>query len=118
MKNFLNLLIVTILIGFGTTYASETVDGAKKDYENFKTEMSSQLDHVESELALLKEKAKEKSNQTQNESIQELEKTKAKLKAELNQMQQTSASGWKKFKTEFALSVDKLNSKIQKKLKN
>ncbi len=118
MKNIARFVLLTLLIQVSNAYASETVEGAKKDYDNFKIEMSAKLDQVESELNLLKEKSKEKTSQTQAETIQELEKTKAKLKAELSEMKQTGSSSWKKFKANFAASVDKLNSKIQTKLKD
>lgn len=118
MKNKSLLILLTLLVQLSGAYASETVEGAKKDYESFKIEMSAKLDHVESEIKLLKEKAKDKTSQSQSDSIQELEKTKAKLKSELNDMKQTGNSSWKKFKANFAASVDKLNSKIQTKLKD
>ncbi len=118
MKSFFNVTAGLLLLLSLTVSASETVDGAKKDYESFKAEMSVKLERVESELALLKEKAKAKSTSAQNSSISELEKTQAKLKYELSEMKQTGATGWKKFKANFAASVDKLNSKVQKSMKD
>lgn len=118
MKNISRFIVFTLLIFVSNGQASETVEGAKKDYDNFKIEMSAKLDQVESKLNLLKENAKEKASQSQAESIQELEITKAKLKSELSDMKQTGNSSWKKFKANFAASVDKLNSKIQTKLKD
>ena len=117
MKNISALILLTAII-FSNAYASETLQGIEKDYDAFKIEMSAQLDHVESELNLLKVKAKAKTNQTQNQSIEELEKTKAKLKSELSRVRQISISNWKNFKTSFAASVNKLNSKVQSKLKD
>ena len=115
MKNISALILLTAII-FSNAYASETLQGIEKDYDAFKIEMSAQLDHVESELNLLK--VKTKTNQTQNQSIEELEKTKAKLKSELSRVRQISISNWKNFKTSFAASVNKLNSKVQSKLKD
>ena len=80
--------------------------------------MSVRLDKVEQELVTLKAKAKEKGSVAQEEAIVELEKTQAKLKSELNEAKESGSAGWKKFKTKFAASVDNLNSKIQKKLKD
>ena len=118
MKNISRLILLTSFIIFSNAYASETLEGAKKDYDSFKIEMSARLDQVESELSILKEKATEKTSQTRSDSIQELEKTKEKLKSELSEMKQTGSSSWKKFKANFAASVDKLNSKVQNKLKD
>lgn len=118
MNLFSNLTAVLILfIGIGAT-ASETVVGAKKDYENFKSEMSAKLEKVEAELVVLKERAKAKSSEAQSASIAELEKTQTKLKSELSEVKQSGATGWKKFKASFAASVDKLNSKVQKTMKD
>ncbi len=118
MKSFLNIATALIVALSFSANASETVDGAKKDYENFKTEMSVKLEKVENELSLLKEKVKVKSTSAQAASISELEKTQAKLKYELSEMKQTGAVGWKKFKANFAASVDKLNSKVQKSMQD
>ena len=118
MKKLLKFLVVGCALISLNCFASETVEGAKKDYEVFKSDMSKKLDDVERELVVLKEKAKQKSSEAQTDSILELEKTKVKLKTELESMKQTGSSSWKKMKASFAASVDKLNSKVQKKLKD
>ncbi len=118
MKNISKLAVLILFMILPNARASETLDGAKKDYNSFKIEMSAKLDQVESELNLLKEKAKVKTNQTQTDSIKELEITKAKLKSDLSEMKQSGATSWKKFKANFAESVNKLNSKVQSKLKD
>lgn len=118
MKKLLKFVVVGCALVSLNCFASETVEGAKKDYEIFKSDMSKKLDDVESELVLLREKAKQKGGEAQADSIVELEKTKTKLKAELESMKQTGSSSWKKMKASFAASVDKLNSKVQKKLKD
>lgn len=118
MKKLFKFISVAILFSALSATASETVEGAKKDYESFKQEMSIKLDKVENELAELKTKAKQKGSDAQDDAIVELEKTQAKLKAELVEAKQATNKGWKNFKVKFAASVDTLNSKIQKKLKD
>ncbi len=118
MKLFINLIVGLVFAVSSSALASEAIDGAKKDYEKFKTEMSAKLEKVEAELVFLRERAKVKSSQAQVASITELEKTQAKLKSELSEAKQSGAVGWKKFKASFAASVDRLNSKVQKTMKD
>lgn len=108
-------LVLTLAV---VTFASETTKGMKKDYESFKVEMSRQLDTVEKKIADLKVKAKQKGSTAQEETAESLEKTRAKLKEQLAEAKETSQDGWSKFKSGFADSVDKLNTKLQKAVKD
>lgn len=98
--------------------ASETAKGVKKDYEKFKIEMSKELDEVEKKIDELKTKSHAKGSDTKEKTIQELEKARLELKAELSELQKSGESNWKKFKKNFAESVDSLNKKIQKSLED
>jgi len=112
-------LICGFIIAFSLTgFASETAKGVKKDYENFKTEMSAKLDSVEKQIDELRAKAKQKGNAAQEESAANLEKSRTKLKADLEDVKQNSNDAWSKFKKGFAESVDSLNAKIQKAAKD
>lgn len=116
IKSILLLFSFVTFIHFSAS-ASETVKGAKKDFENFKTEMTTKLDKVEKELMLLKAKAKNKKNEVQEKTIAELEENRTQLKNDLDKLKSDGSDGWKKIKTGIADSFDKLNSKIQKVMK-
>jgi Skp family chaperone for outer membrane proteins len=111
------ILTVVLLIAY-SGHASETVKGAQKDFESFKSEMSAQLDSVDHELADLRAKMKEKGSAAQDNSVKELEQTRARLNKELSEMESKSHQSWKDFKKGFAKSVENLNSKVQKALKD
>ncbi len=112
------LIIISLILGTSLLQASETVEGAKKDYAQFKQEMRAELDAAEAKIVELKGKAKEKGSEAQDRTIQELEQTRDELSAKLEKMQDNGETGWKKFKKNFANSVDNLNKKIQKSLSN
>lgn len=112
------LVILSLCLGLSVAGASETIKGAKKDYQKFQQEMTSRLDNIEKEIQLLKEKAKDKKEATQEKTIHELEEAKTELKAELQSLKADSESTWQKAKKSFAESVDNLNTKLQKALKN
>lgn len=113
------IILLTILTLSSFSYAvSETAKGVKKDYEKFKVEMNKELDDLEVKINDLKAKAKTKGSETQDKTIQELEKSRSELKAELSELKKSGESNWKKFKKNFAESVDSLNKKIQKSLED
>lgn len=107
-----------MVFGVYALQASETVKGAKKDYEQFKKEMNEELDKAEAKIQELKAKAKTEGKETKEETIKDLEKSRDDLKARLNEMQKDGETGWKKFKKKMAASIDHLNKKIQKSLDN
>lgn len=113
-----SILLGLVLAFSFSTFASETTKGMKKDYDAFKTEMSEQLTSVEKKIEELKVKAKQKGSATQEETIAGLEKTKEKLKTELAEAKESGKDNWSKFKASFAKSVDNLNTKIQKAVKD
>ena len=118
MLRLKSLLICFAYLFSVNVLASETVKGAKKDYEKFKVEMSARLDSVEKEITEMKEKTKDKSSAARDQALAELEKTREELKTQLNEAKESSGQTWKKFKKSFASSVEKLNSKIQKAAKD
>lgn len=116
MKRFLtSLVLVTLLSPFAS--ASETVKGAKKDFEEFKKEMSVKLDTAEKKIEELRVAAKVKGNQTQEKLAVELEQAKNNLKKQQADLKYESETGWKRVKQSFSEAADNLNAKIQKALK-
>ena len=110
-------IIFTTLVIFGMqTFALETVKGAKKDIESFKTEISAQLDTFEKKIEELKLKAKDKSHVVKDETIQDLEASRNSLKSELNKLEDSSKNNWKKMRKGISDSVRALHGKIQKAL--
>ncbi|MFN7903999.1 MAG: hypothetical protein ACK5P5_02345 [Pseudobdellovibrionaceae bacterium] len=117
MSSFI-IALVTALSFISSASASETVKGAKKDYQSFKEEMSVKLEAAEKNLSELKAKTKEKSTSLKAKTVAELEETRDKLKAELNSLEEKSQSNWSSLKKSFASSMEKFNSKVQKALKD
>lgn len=111
-------LIFAILLFTLSASASETIKGAQKDFESFKTEMSAKLETVQKQIIDLQSKAKEKGDQAQGEATKDLQKTRDQLQSQLNDMQDSGTSNWRKFKKSFGKSVDQLNTKIQKAVNN
>jgi Skp family chaperone for outer membrane proteins len=99
-------------------HASETVKGAKKDFEQFKSEMNVRIEKIEAELAELKKSAADKSDTTKEKSIHELEELKSDLKTKVEKMNEDSSEAWQKLKASIAKSADELNQKIQAALKS
>jgi len=120
MKQTLNFVIGLVLtIGFmSSSYSSEAVKGAQKDYEAFKQELSVKMESLDKEIESLKEKAKEKSTTIKNETLHELEASRADLKERINKMETESKSKWKSMKKGLSESFDSLHAKIQKALKD
>ncbi len=116
----IKLLVVTLASASLLTYsfASETLKGAKKDMENFKIEMSQKLEQTEKQLSELKETVQEKGGETQDKVVKDLENTRDELRRKLGEVDSTVNENWKKFKKNFADSLDSLNARIQKALKN
>lgn len=111
------IALISFGLALGAAHASETVKGAKKDLDAFKKEMTVKLEATEKKLAELKIKAKAKGDAAQEKTVAELEQTKEKLQAELSDLKDDTKSSWTKFKAGLADSVDRLNAKIQKSLK-
>lgn len=114
----IGLVSFVLMFSFSVGHASETVKGAKKDYQSFKNEMSAKLDSAELKLKELRAKAALKRDSTQDAAIAELEMTQAKLKSDLAEVKEAGKSNWSKFKAGFASSVDNLNTKIQHAVKD
>lgn len=115
MKSLL-VLLATVFV-FASAFASETTKGIKKDYESFKQEMSAKLEATEQKIAELKSEAQAKGDKSKEKTIQTLEETRDKLKSELEEAKTASKSTWGRFKKSFAASVDRLNTKVQKAIK-
>ncbi len=111
-------IILCLSLLFFYAQGSETVKGAQKDFENFKSEMSAKLETAEKELKELRAKAKEQGAAKKEEVIADLEKTRDHLRTQLEKADESAKDNWKKFKESFAKSVDNLNFKIQKSLKD
>lgn len=115
MKNILIAFFITILSL--QAFSSETVEGFKKDVVTFKQEMTLKLEKIEKEIEALKNKTKEKGESTQTKAIAELESARDKVKTEINDLEKTTESRWTKIKSKIAKSIDTLNTKAQKALK-
>jgi DNA anti-recombination protein RmuC len=121
MKNL--ILMVSVALGVGVlthgwsspVMSSETVKGAQKDYETFKADMSKKLEALDKQIGELKEKAKTEASE---KSTKELEAARDKLKAKLDSLSDDAQDGWEKMKAGIAKSMDTLNKKVQKALKN
>jgi len=112
------ILLSFLAFSFSASHASETVKGAKKDIESFKKEMAAKLEESEKRLKELRSKAAKKGDQVQDQTVQELEATQSRLKGELDTAKVEAKSNWAKFKSTMASSIEDLNAKIQKKLKD
>jgi tRNA(Ile)-lysidine synthase TilS/MesJ len=99
-------------------YASEAINGVKKDVANFKQEMTIKLESVEKELEALHTKAKVKGSEIQDNTIKDLELTRNKLRKELNNIEDSTKSNWKQVKKDFSESINALHAKLQKALKD
>lgn len=114
---FLNITVTLLLVPFAGR-ASETVEGAKKDFQAFKTEMETRMATVEKQMTELKSKAKEDGKVAKEKTVEHLETSKEDLHKELEQMKYESEKHFKELKKQFAKSLNTLNSKVQKALKD
>lgn len=112
------ILIAVLFVGLSAFGKSETVEGAKKDYENFKKEMSVKLDAAEKELKDLRAKAQQKGSKVQEKTIREMEQTRDRLRKDLDALGEKSKSTWSELKKDLAASMNSLNDRIQKALKD
>lgn len=101
-----------------TGFASETLEGAKKDFQTFKTEMTGRIESLEKQLSDLKAKAKENGKSVSEQTVEDLEKTRAQLRQQLEDMKFKGEKSFKKVKSRFAEALDSLNSGVQKALKD
>lgn len=114
MKN----IFVACLLMFSVTHASEAVKGAKKDVENFKIEMQSQMNVIEANIKNLRSRIKDNGKAAQKETLAELEKSKEKLNSQIESIKDEGDSKWKNMKKELSESLESLNARIQKALKD
>lgn len=112
------LTVIAILLFALAAPASETVKGAKKDYEAFKTEMSAKMDAAEKNLDVLKEKSKTNASDAKKKTVENLEVARVKIRKEMADLGDSGEKGWKKAKKSMAESIDNLNAKIQKAMKD
>ena len=98
--------------------ASETAEGMKKDFTEFKEQMSHQLDIADQKLQELATHVKSSSDQAGQKTVKELEKIRSDLKAGLDHLSGQGSKNWKKVKNNFADAIDQLNAKIQKASRN
>ena len=118
MKRYLALTILAIALVYSAAQASETIKGAKKDYQVFKKDMEGQLEVADKKLEELRAKGKDKVDEAHKATVLELESTQAKLKADLEKLKADGEKASKSFKSKLAASISSLNERIQKALKN
>jgi hypothetical protein len=111
-------LVTVALLAFliHPSFASETVNGAKKDLEKFKQEMSVEFQAIEKKLSVLSDKAEKKSDQVYRDSVKGLSEKRDKLQADLKILEADSKGKWKEAKSLMASSLNSLNERIQKAL--
>ncbi len=111
------LVIFSAAFLFSLANSSETLKGVQKDAESFKKEMSVKLEDVEKQLTELKNNAQTKGSEIREKTVTDLETTRAELRTKLENWDTKTQKNWKDFKKNFAQSLDSLNAKIQKALK-
>ncbi len=112
----MKLIIALALVLSPFTFALETVEGAKKDIETFKNEMSVKLEKADEELKQLRDQATSKHKSAFEKAIAEYEESRGKLLKELNALKADSKEEWKTAKSRISKALDELNKKIQKTL--
>lgn len=115
IKLFSVLFFVVLL---QSSFASETVKGAKKDLEVFKQEMSAKLQVIENDLKVMSEKAEKKSDTLYNDAVKDLKVKRDKLRSDLNELQADTKGEWKEAKAKISSSLNSLNERVQKALKD
>lgn len=111
-------LFLVICLFSAPVMASETVEGAKKDLQEFKSEMGERIDAIQKQIDELRSKTKKKGKEAREQTVKGLEKTEKDLQTELDRMKADSGKKFAKVKIRFAEAVDSLNEKIQKALKD
>lgn len=96
--------------------ALETVEGAKKDFQNAKEEVAVQLESLDKKIEELKASAQKKSTVAKEKALKEAQATREKLRSDYETLKADADSNWTSFKKKVARSIDKLNSKAQKAL--
>ena len=117
MKVLMALIFASASLFAGFTHASETVEGAKKDYAAAKAEAQAQLDALDKKIDELKKSTAQKSTEAKEKALKEAEETRAKLHAEYESMKESTDTKWAAFKKKLARQIDHLNKRAQKALK-
>jgi hypothetical protein len=118
MKKLIFVTVLALALPASAAIGSETAKGMQKDYDQFKKEMQVKIDEAQKKIDEIKAQGKESGHEAHAKAVHELEVTRDQLRTQLAEAKADSASKWAKFKKSFAESVDSLNSKIQKALKD
>lgn len=125
MKNtFFALTIISALIFSAISLApvaglaSETVKGAKKDFEKFKDDMRDQLATVEKQISDLRKKIETHTTKVTEQTLKDLDHTRYQIRTDMDNLNEDAEGKWKTVKKGLADSMNTLNAKIQKALKN
>lgn len=110
--------LTVILLAAAVAFSSETMKGAKKDFETMKQELSLKLVEAETKLEELKTKAKINASAAKETTIKEAEQTRDQIRKNIEELKDDGKSGWKKMKAGLAASIENMNTKIQKALKD
>lgn len=113
---FLTLVLLAIMMN--PVIASETVKGAEKDLDSFKQEMSVRLEKIENNLKEMSAKAEKSGNSVYKDAVKDLTQKRDKLRSELYDLKKDSQGGWEAAKSKISSSLNSLNEKIQKALKD
>lgn len=112
----LTLGILSIFL-IQSTFALETVEGAKKDIATFKQEMSIKLQEAENNLKALRDRAALKKDDMSQKAAAEYEETRKQLSHDLDRLQADAKGEWKSAKQKLSSSISNLNKKVQSALK-
>ncbi|MGZ3749211.1 MAG: hypothetical protein ACXVCD_17875 [Pseudobdellovibrionaceae bacterium] len=115
-KLFILLMPALFLIG-SLTYGLEAVKGAQKDIQTFKQTMSVKLQEIDGKIDALRRQAEQKNNEVIKKNVEDYERMRGELAAEVDQLEADAKGNWKASKNHLATSIDDLNSKIQRALK-
>lgn len=118
MKFLMALIFAGVSSFAGLARASETVEGAKKDYAAAKEEAKVQLDALDKKIAEIQASIAQKSTEAKKKTLEHAENARAKLRAEYDSMKDSSDTKWKSFKKKLGRELDHLNKKAQKVLKD
>jgi hypothetical protein len=117
MTKLLIILSATFFVFALSAADSETVKGMKKDADTFKKEMSVKMDQLDHQINELKAKSQTKGAEVKESTIKDLESARDSMKTKMNSMSETSKETWSSWKKSMAESMDSLNAKVQKALK-
>ncbi len=121
-RHFLNAILILSLCLFfqlslnSSAWSSETIKGAKKDFQEFKEDLDNRISSIDSKMVQLKSQMKQKGSEVKDETLKDLQTTREKLRKEYEKFENASSDSWSSFKKSLSETTNNLNDKIQKAL--